>query len=207
MTNANLTEIVCIIDRSSSMYSSTAETIDGFNDFVMEQRSIPGHAKMTVTLFNEKYEILYDGVVLDELPKRPLTKENYVTSGCTALLDAVGRTIDAVGNRLALMDEKHRPGKVIFLIMTDGYENASCDYDKRMISKMIERQKKKYDWKFVFMGANIDVFSGAKELNIGHSMTFHQTTGSVYDRANHSGMFMSGSLCVGQYRLTDSVVI
>ena len=163
--NNDLTEIVIILDRSGSMQNLAEDTIGGFNSFVNEQKKETGEARLTAVLFDNEYEILHDGVNIQDVPV--LTEKEYYARGMTAMLDAVGKTINDVGERLAKTEEKDRPGKVIFVITTDGMENASKEFKKSQIKEMIERQQNVYSWKFLFLGANIDAFGEAGGIGIG----------------------------------------
>lgn len=141
-----------------------ADAIGGFNAFLEAQKAVPGDAQLTLVLFNHGYKLVYDGVGITKVP--PLTEAEYQPAGTTALLDAIGRTIDDVGERLATTPEKQRPSKVIVSIMTDGLENASKDYTQARIAEMIKHQAAKYSWEFIFLGANMDAFQVASALNI-----------------------------------------
>ena len=160
----NLTEIVFVLDRSGSMRSLTADTIGGFNELIEKQKKLEGDAYVTTVLFDHEYELLHDHVALGEVA--PLTDREYFARGSTALLDAVGRTINTVGARLATMPEEERPAHVVFVITTDGMENASCEYTAKQVREMVEHQQQKYSWQFVFLGANMDAVSEAGKLGI-----------------------------------------
>lgn len=160
----NLTELVFILDRSGSMYNLVEDTIGGFNSMIENQKKEPGEAYVTTVLFDDHYEILHDHVNLKEL--HPITDKEYYARGCTALLDAVGKTINYIGTRLNNTPESERPDKVIFVITTDGYENSSKEFTKIQIKDMIEHQQNKYSWTFIFLGANIDAVSEASNLGI-----------------------------------------
>lgn len=162
--NSNLTEIVCIIDRSGSMAAIQRDAIGGFNSFLAGQKRLDGEASLTLVLFDHEYERVLDGVPLSEVG--PLTPFTYVPRGSTALLDAVGRTIDEVGRRLAATAENERPGKILVCILTDGLENASRFYGRRRIQEMIEHQQAKYGWEFQFLAANQDAFAEARRMGI-----------------------------------------
>ena len=162
--NNNLTEIVSIIDRSGSMQSVKQDAIGGFNSFVEAQLTVDGDAQITVVLFNHEYHFLYNGVPLTA--DIHLNSDNYTPAGTTALLDAVGRTIDDVGVRLSNTPEHERPGLVIVAILTDGLENASRDYTRQRIFDMIEHQQNQYSWQFIFLAANQDAIATARTLNI-----------------------------------------
>lgn len=165
----NFSEIVCIIDRSGSMHSIKDDAIGGFNQFLEDQKKVPGEANLTLVLFNHDYEVVHNGKPLPQV--EPLNNDTYLPTGTTALLDAVGRTIDDVGQRLAKTAEADRPSTVIVAILTDGQENASKDYTKERIAEMIKHQEEKYAWQFFFLGANIDSFSTAGGLNIKQAQT------------------------------------
>ena len=160
----NLTEMVFVLDRSGSMRSLTADTIGGFNELIEKQKKLEGDAYVTTVLFDHEYELLHDHVALGEVA--PLTDREYFARGSTALLDAVGRTINTVGARLATMPEEERPAHVVFVITTDGMENASCEYTAKQVREMVEHQQQKYSWQFVFLGANMDAVSEAGKLGI-----------------------------------------
>jgi uncharacterized protein YegL len=166
--NNNLTEIVFILDRSGSMEGLENDTIGGFNGFVKKQSEI-GQTNLTTVLFDDKYEILHNGIDAKDVR---LTNEEYFTRGCTALLDAVGKSINDVGRRLDDTQEEKRPGKVIFVITTDGLENASREYSYDDVNRMITHQREKYNWEFIFMGANIDVAKEGEKLGIMQENTF-----------------------------------
>ena len=163
----NLTEMVFVLDRSGSMRSLTADTIGGFNELIEKQKKIEGDAYVTTVLFDHEYEALHDHVALGEVA--PLTDKEYFARGSTALLDAVGRTINAVGARLAATPEEERPEHVVFVITTDGMENASREYTAKQVREMVEHQQQKYSWQFVFLGANMDAVSEAGKLGISAS--------------------------------------
>ena len=160
----NLTEIACIIDRSGSMQSIRSDAIGGFNAFLDGQRDVDGEANLSLVLFNDTYEMLHECVDIQKMPE--LDEKTYVPGGSTALLDAVGRTIDDLGHRLDNTPEALRPGKVIVAILTDGMENASRVYDYEKVSQMIQHQKEAYQWEFIYLGANQDAIKEAEKLSI-----------------------------------------
>ena len=161
MTNPNLTEIVLVLDQSASMEPLAEESRTGVNQFLADQRSVDKPARVTLTTFNSKVEFTHDNVDLKEFEDL----SSFPTGGMTALYDAIGMTIDRVGKRLAATSEHERPAQVIFVIVTDGNENASKEYTTS-VRDMIKHQQDKYSWDFVFLGANIDVKSHAVRLNI-----------------------------------------
>lgn len=157
-----LTEIIFLLDRSGSMQGLETDTIGGFNSFV-EKQAQQGRTLLTTVLFDDRYEILHNGC---DAAKARLDAEQYYTRGSTALLDAVGKTILDVGLRLAKTPEPERPGKILFVITTDGQENASTEFSYSKIQEMITHQRDKYGWEFIFMGANIDVEQESGRLGI-----------------------------------------
>ena len=159
-----LTEIISIVDRSGSMQSILDDAIGGFNTFLAAQQRQPGEAKLSLILFDHEYQVVHQAVDIQQV--EPLNQDTYVPRGSTALLDAVGKTIDGVGERLAAMPENERPSQVIISILTDGHENASQDYSKGKVAEMIKHQTEKYSWAFEFQAANMDAFAAAKELSI-----------------------------------------
>jgi len=158
------TEIICIIDRSGSMSSIKNDAIGGFNSFLQEQKDFPGEATLTLIQFDDEYEIVHENRKIEEVPE--LTALTYQPRGCTALLDAIGRTVDSTGKRLANMEEGNRPEKVIVAILTDGEENSSREYSSSKVKEMIEHQKEKYNWEFIYLGANQDAFAEASKIGI-----------------------------------------
>ncbi|MGY3718254.1 vWA domain-containing protein [Sutcliffiella cohnii] len=167
--NNKLTEIIFLLDRSGSMAGLESDTIGGFNSFVKRQGELPGETKLTTVLFDDVYEILWDSVSAHSIS---LTDNEYFVRGTTALLDTVGKSIVSVGNRLKSTSEKHRPGKVIFVITTDGMENASREFTYEKVKKLITHQQEKYNWEFIFMGANIDAVKEADSLGISIDNAF-----------------------------------
>lgn len=170
--NTNLTEIAFILDRSGSMQSLVPQTLEGFNQFLRDQQALPGQARLTLVLFDDIYEVPVDAVPVAEVV--PLDETTYTTRGCTALLDAIGRTIDDLGRRLADTSEAERPGKVIVAILTDGLENASQKYSLADINQRITHQRETYSWEFLFLGANQDAIATATRMGIDahHSATY-----------------------------------
>jgi uncharacterized protein YegL len=166
--NQNLSEIVYILDRSGSMESLQQAAIHGFNAFLQSQLDAPGDANLSLMLFDDEFNKIYDRKPLQEV--KGLNKETYTPRGNTALLDAIGISIDTLGKQLAAEPEEKRPGKVIVAIYTDGYENASTRYDIRKINRMITRQRKTYAWEFLFLAANQDAISTASQMGIDRNM-------------------------------------
>ena len=183
--DSNLTEIIFLLDRSGSMSGLESDTIGGFNSFIKKQCSL-GRTHLTTVLFDDKYEILHNGVDASTVT---LTEKEYYTRGSTALLDAIGKTIIDVGFRLSHLNEDAFPGKVIFVITTDGQENSSKEYSYDKVKQMISRQKESCNWEFIFMGANIDVMGESHRLGINPAMAFSfksssEGTQQMYNRVN-----------------------
>ncbi len=140
-----------------------SDTIGGFNAFLERQSQLEGETIVTTVLFDDQYEILWNGVKANEVK---LTDKEYYVRGCTALLDAVGKTILDVGHRLSTTNEEERPGRVIFVITTDGLENASREFTYEKVKGLIKHQQEKYNWEFIFLGANIDAAKEADSIGI-----------------------------------------
>ena len=160
----NLTELVMILDRSGSMGGLESDTIGGYNSMLKKQREAEGEVLVSTVLFDDRTEVLYDRVPLEKLPQ--MTEKEYYVRGCTALLDAVGGAVRHIGNVHKYAREEDRPEKTIFVITTDGLENASREYSYDRVKKMVERQKEKYGWEFLFLGANIDAIETAGRFGI-----------------------------------------
>ena len=160
----DLTELVFILDRSGSMAGLEADTIGGFNAMIEKQRKEPGEAVISTVLFDNETEVIHDRIPLDRVPR--LTEKEYYVRGCTALLDAVGGAIHHIGNVHKYAREEDRPEKTLFVITTDGLENASRRYTYDKVKTMIERQWEKYGWEFLFLGANIDAAREAARFGI-----------------------------------------
>ena len=184
---SDLTDITLVVDRSGSMEMMRDDAEGGVNAFIREQASEPGGALLTLVQFDTEYEFLHKGVPITQVPKYQLYPR-----GSTALLDAVGRAINETGERLSKMAEADRPGLVIFVVMTDGHENASREFSKTKVKEMIEHQQENYDWHFTFLGANQDAFSEAGSMGFAQAgvanyaadkvASAYQATGSKISR-------------------------
>ena len=157
--NTNLTELVFIIDRSGSMGGLESDTIGGFNSMLTKQQAGEGECHITTVLFDNNYELLHDRIDIKAVS--PITDKEYFVGGSTALLDAIGKTIQKIGNAQKHTADDYRAEKVMFVIITDGEENASREYSADKVKAQIERQKTEYDWEFIFLGANIDAVQTA----------------------------------------------
>jgi len=188
----NLTEIVCVVDRSGSMGVIQDDARGGFNQFVQDQKKVPGKAKLTLVLFDNEYIVAHDGLDIQQVPD--LTPETYVPRGTTALYDAIGRAVTTVGERLANTPEHERPGKVIVVILTDGQENASQEYNKARILEMITHQREVYRWEFMYLSADAAAFADGQAIGINLNVQFDQ------HQVKSSYAFCSSA--VAQYRAT-----
>ncbi|MGM9554671.1 MAG: hypothetical protein ACI3V2_10225 [Faecousia sp.] len=160
----NLTEIVFILDRSGSMSGLESDTIGGFNSMLAKQKQEKGEALVSTILFDNVCEVLHDRVEIGKIA--PMTERDYTVRGCTALLDAIGGAIHHIGNVHKYAREEDVPEHTLFIITTDGMENASRSYTAEKVKQMIERQKTKYGWEFLFLGANIDAVETARHFGI-----------------------------------------
>jgi uncharacterized protein YegL len=170
---SNGTELVFILDRRGSMSGLEADTIGGYNAMLAKQKNEEGEATVTTVLFNHDIDLLHDRIKIEGIA--PITEREYEVGGTTALLDAIGSTIHKIGNVQKRTSEEERAGKVLFVITTDGMENASREYDYGKIKAMIEHQKVKYDWEFIFLGANIDAVATASKFGIqeDYAVNYH----------------------------------
>ena len=185
----NLTELVFILDRSGSMSGLEADTIGGFNAMIEKQKKEEGEALISTVLFDNDMQVIHDRVPLDSVPA--LTEKEYSVRGCTALLDAVGGAIHHIGNVHKYAREEDRPEKTLFVITTDGMENASRRYTYDKVRSMIEYEKEKYGWEFLFLGANIDAAREAARFGISADRAAnyhadHRGTGVIYEAVSQA---------------------
>ena len=161
----NITELVFILDRSGSMAGLESDTIGGFNSMIEKQKRQDGVCYVSTVLFDDESEVLHDRIKLADIPK--MTEDDYCVCGCTALIDAIGGAIHHIGNIHKYARNEDVPEHTMFVVITDGQENASHRYTSEQVKRMIERQKEKYGWEFLFIGANIDAVETAKRYGIG----------------------------------------
>ena len=198
----NLTELVFILDRSGSMSGLEADTIGGFNSMIAKQKKEEGEAYVSTVLFDDKCEVLHDRVPMEQVPK--MTDKEYFVRGCTALLDAVGGAIHHIATVHKYAREEDRPEKTLFVITTDGMENASRTYSYEKVQEMIKKEQEKYGWEFIFIGANIDAIQEAKKFGIREERAVNYVhdekgTEAVYRSVNKAvcAMRMADASCVG----------
>ena len=159
-----LTELVFILDKSGSMGGLETDTIGGYNSMLKQQKAVEGECHITTVLFDNNYELLHDRIDIKAVS--PITGKEYQVGGSTALLDAIGRTIHKIGNAQKHTADDYRAEKVMFVIITDGEENSSREYSAEKVKAQIERQKTKYGWEFIFLGANINAVQTAGRFGI-----------------------------------------
>ena len=187
----NLTEIVFILDRSGSMSGLEADTIGGFNSMIEKQKKTEGEALISTVLFDNTSEVIHDRVSVQNI--KPMTDEDYTVRGCTALLDAIGGAIHHIGNVHKYARAEDVPEHTLFVITTDGMENASRRYDSEKVKKMIERQKEKYGWEFLFLGANIDAVETARGFGISEDRAVNYHSDSEGTQLNYE--VVSEAIC------------
>lgn len=183
----NLTELVFILDRSGSMAGLEADTIGGFNSMLRKQKEQPGQALVSTVLFDHESQVIHDRVALEQVSE--LTEKEYYVRGCTALLDAVGSAIRHIGNVHKYARQEDRPEKTLFVITTDGMENASRQHTYEQVKTMIRRQQEQFGWEFLFLGANIDAAREAAKFGIhgdraANYHADHEGTAVIYEAVN-----------------------
>lgn len=180
------THIAMVLDRSGSMASIASDTIGGVNQFLAAQKSAPGECSATLVQFDDVIETVFDGQRIADV--KPLDSGTYVPRNTTALYDAVGRTIASTGDWLMKKPEAERPGKVIFAIITDGFENASKQFDRAKVFDMIKHQREAYKWEFIFIGANQDALATGQGIGIARSHSMNYAANSVGTHAVYESM-------------------
>lgn len=187
----NLTEIIFILDRSGSMSGLEAGTIGGFNSMIEKQKKADGEAMISTVLFDNVSEVIHDRVSVLDI--QPMTDKDYTVRGCTALLDAIGGAIHHIGNIHKYARAEDVPEHTLFVITTDGMENASRHYNAERVKQMIERQKARYGWEFLFLGANIDAVETARHFGIGADRAVNYHSDSAGTQLNYE--VLSEAIC------------
>ena len=197
----NLTELVFILDRSGSMSGLESDTIGGFNAMIEKQKKQDGECIVSTVLFDDESKVIHDRVSLENI--KPMTSDDYQVQGCTALIDAIGGAIHHIGNVHKYARPEDVPENTIFIITTDGQENASHRYTSDRVKMMIERQKEKYDWEFLFIGANIDAVETAKRYGIDRNRAVNynadaQGTSVLYETVSKAVCNVRASKCMAE---------
>lgn len=187
----NLTEIIFILDRSGSMSGLEADTIGGFNSMIEKQKKADGEAMISTVLFDNVSEVIHDRVSVLDI--QPMTDKDYTVRGCTALLDAIGGAIHHIGNIHKYARAEDVPEHTLIVITTDGMENASRHYNAERVKQMIERQKARYGWEFLFLGANIDAVETARHFGIGADRAVNYHSDSAGTQLNYE--VLSEAIC------------
>jgi len=182
----DVTEIICIIDRSGSMESIRSDAIGGFNRFLADQQEPDDPAQLTMVLFDDQYEVVHDGADIHTVPL--LTNTTFVPRGMTALLDAVGKTLNTVSARLSEIPANNRPEKIIVAILTDGQENASREFTLPVIREMISHYTKDLKWDFIYLAATQDAFSEAGKMGISADNTMQFAASKAGIRGSYNCM-------------------
>ena len=182
----NLTELVFILDKSGSMSGLESDTIGGFNATINKQKDEEGEALVSVVLFSDVSKVLYDRIKIEDV--KQMTKKEYYVNGCTALYDAIGGAIHHIKNVHKYIREEDKPEKTMFIITTDGYENASREYDIYKINKMINEMKKINNWEFIFIGANIDAIKTARAFGIDEDNAVNYIADEEGTKKNYKAM-------------------
>lgn len=197
----DLTELVFILDRSGSMAGLESDTIGGYNAMLKKQKAEAGEAIVTTVLFDDDYQLLHDRIDIRGI--KPITEKDYYVRGSTALLDALGRTISKIGNAQRHTSDELRAERVLFVITTDGMENASREYSYAKIRHMVERQQQKYGWEFIFLGANIDAFDTAGRMGIRADRTANYHADSMGTELNFAAVSEAVTQIRGQKTIRE----
>ena len=193
------TELVFILDKSGSMHGLEQDTIGGFNSMLQKQKELDGECRITTVLFDNRYELLHDRIDIRAVSS--MTEKEYQVGGTTALLDAIGRTVQKLVSVQKNTAKEYRADRVLFVIITDGQENASREYSSDRVKEMIQLEKEKYGWEFVFLGANIDAVETAGQLGISRD----RAVDYVPDGAGTALNFQMMSETVAAFRETGAV--
>lgn len=199
MKKNNLTEMVFILDRSGSMHGLEKDTIGGFNSMLGKQKNEKGEAFVTTVLFDNEYKIIHDRLRIQDVPE--MTEREYYVGGCTALVDAIGKTIRHIVNIHKYGRKEDVPENTIFVIITDGMENASHEFTSDKVRQMVEHEKQKYGWEFIFLGANIDAVETARHFGISKDRAVNYNCDSVGTQLNYQVV----SEAVKQVRMSQPI--
>lgn len=189
--NKNLTEMVFILDRSGSMASLVSDTIGGYNSLIEKQNTEEGEAAVTTVLFDDQYDVICENIDIHKV--EPMTNKVYFARGMTALLDAIGKTVNTVAARQQTAVASAVPAKTVVVIMTDGMENASKEYHYADVKALIERQQKEFGWEFLFMGANIDAIGVAGKMGISADRSANYHADAIGTKKNFSAVSVAFS--------------
>jgi uncharacterized protein YegL len=198
MTNPDRRLVVVILDRSGSMQRVKTDTEGGLKAFLDAQTEAPGHTTVSLYQFDDQYDVVYESKPLADVPPYRL-----LPRGATALFDAIGRTVAAVGEQLAALPEDNRPAEVIVVILTDGQENASREYTRAAVKGAITRQQEKFGWKFVFLGADQDAFAVSGAMGIGRDQTLSYGSSHTKQSMTNAGHMVARGTASGLYAFTD----
>ncbi len=193
-----LVEFVFILDRSGSMRGLESDTIGGFNSLIEKQRETPGDMLVSLVLFDDQFEVVYHRRDIKAIPA--LSNKEYFVRGSTALVDAIGRGIRKIVNVYQALGDDNVPEKTVFVITTDGHENASKEFDSHTLKRLVQQQQEKYGWEFMFLGANIDAFATAQNMGFKES----RTANVVYSKAGMRSQFEGVEKALFRYRNNDS---
>lgn len=192
-------EMVFLLDRSGSMAGLERDTINGFNEMIQKQKKIEGHCLVSTILFDNEFQVLHNRYELHEI--KDLTTNDYYVRGMTALLDAIGRSITKISNVHGLLRKEEKPEKVIFVITTDGMENASVEYSYSKIKNLIKLKTEEYGWEFLFLGANIDAMAEAEKMGIRKERVANYRADSQGTKAHYNSV----ENAINSYRINKSI--